>query len=265
MRINLNLASRPYVELHPLYLRLRWAMGLLLVLALPLFLWMRVEERHAAEASSRRLQLNSQIQKLHNEQQSFRTQMQQPQNAAVLDESEFLNQMFARKSFSWTAVMMDLETVLPSGVQVTNLEPSILPDGQVSIRMRVNGPRDRAVLLVKNLEHSRRFLLPRVAGETSESQAAGGQAILRPVSASSDVNFDILAEYNPLPAVGIKAVPLDGVSKTDTGSTATHTATGTHGVSRPHKQKKTQPGALPGDGSGRAKRTPVRPPGGGGR
>jgi type IV pilus assembly protein PilN len=218
MRINLNLASKPYVELQPLYVRLRWAMGLLLVLALPLFFLMRIEERHAAEASSQRLALTAEIQRLRNEQQGFKAQMRQPQNAAVLNESEFLNQLFARKSFSWTAVMMDLETVLPAGVQVTNLEPSILPDGQVSIRMRVAGPRDRAVLLVKNLEHSKRFLLPRVASETSESQSSGGQAILRPVSATNDVNFDVLAEYNPLPAVGLKKVPEDG-AKSEAGPT----------------------------------------------
>ncbi len=28
---------------------------------------------------------------------------------------QFLNAVFARKSFSWTAVMMDLERVLPAG------------------------------------------------------------------------------------------------------------------------------------------------------
>ncbi len=51
--------------------------------------------------------------------------MREPQNAAVLSQSQFLNQLFARKAFSWTAVMMDLENVLPSGVQVLNIDPVI--------------------------------------------------------------------------------------------------------------------------------------------
>lgn len=220
MRITLNLATKPYVELKPLYLRLRWAMGLLLLMAVGLGLILRVEARKAAEAHARVTALNQQIAALKQEQQSFQSQMRQPQNASVLGESEFLNELFKRKSFSWTAVMMDLETVLPGGVQVTSLEPSILPGGGVTIRMRVSGQRDMAVELIKNLEHSKRFLLPRLANETADTAATGpgSQAALRPVSASSSVNFDILADYNPLPATSDKTAtksPDDkGVKKT---------------------------------------------------
>ncbi len=60
--------------------------------------------------------------------------------------------------------MMDLENVLPSGVQVLNIDPVISRDGKVTIRLRVSGPHDRAVDLVRNLEHSHRFLAPRLAG-----------------------------------------------------------------------------------------------------
>ena len=65
--------------------------------------------------------------------------MRQPANAAVLDRAHFLNALFLRKSFSWTAVMMDLETVLPTGVQVTAIEPAVTADGDVIIRLRVAG------------------------------------------------------------------------------------------------------------------------------
>ncbi len=37
--------------------------------------------------------------------------------------------LFAEKSFSWTSVMMDLERVLPAGVQVTSIEPAIYGGG----------------------------------------------------------------------------------------------------------------------------------------
>ena len=67
--------------------------------------------------------------------------MRQPQNRGVLERSQFLNAVFAQKSFSWTAVMMDLEKVLPVGVQVTSLEPQMAKDGEVSIRLRVSGDR----------------------------------------------------------------------------------------------------------------------------
>ena len=201
MRITLNLASRPYVDLRPLYTRLRLWMVLLAILAVPFFLLLRVEQRRASIAQAEQTRLTRDMQKLKQEQQNNQVQMRQPQNAAVLAQSEFLNQLFKRKTFSWTAVMMDLETVLPSGVQVMNLEPVIAPDGQVTIRMRVNGQRDKAVELVRNLEHSRHFLAPRLAGETAETSTggnAGSQQNLQPVSESTLVNFEILSEYNPI-------------------------------------------------------------------
>lgn len=200
MRITLNLASRPFIELRPLYTRLRWWMALLALLAVPLWLLLRVEQRRAAEAQTQRAGIAANMKKLRQEQQGYQAQMRQPQNSAVLAQSEFLNQLFKRKAFSWTAVMMDLETVLPAGVQVMNIEPSIAPDGQVTIRMRVSGQRDRAVELVRNLEHSHRFISPRLAGESAETTGAASQAVFQPVSASSGVNFDILADYNPLPS-----------------------------------------------------------------
>ncbi len=199
MRITLNLASHPFIELRPLYTRLRWWIALLAVMALPLWFLLRVEQRRATAAQAQQTVLTRDMQKLRDEQQNYRAQMQQPQNAAVLTQSEFLNQLYKRKSFSWTAVMMDLETVLPAGVQVTNLEPVTAPDGHVTIRMRVSGGRDRAVELVRNLEKSHRFVSPRLAGETAETLGAGTQAVLQPVSASSNVSFEVLADYNPLP------------------------------------------------------------------
>ncbi len=53
MRIQLNLASRPFVELGPLYLRLRILIILLAVIAVPLWLLLGSEKRKAAEAHAR--------------------------------------------------------------------------------------------------------------------------------------------------------------------------------------------------------------------
>ena len=137
--------------------------------------------------------------------------MRQPQNASVLERSRFLNAVFARKSFSWTAVMMDLERVLPPGVQVTSIEPQILADGAVNIRLRVSGDRDRAVALVRNLETSSRFVAPRLAGEAAQASESGsglaGGARTAGMSSTGTtpitpggVEFEIYSGYNPLPA-----------------------------------------------------------------
>jgi type IV pilus assembly protein PilN len=202
MRIQLNLASRPFVELGPLYLRLRVLIVLLALIAVPLWLLLGAEKRKASEAHARLASVEQKTQAIDSQQRGFQAQMHQPRNAAVLTQSQFLNQLFARKAFSWTAVMMDLENVLPSGVQVLNIDPVISRDGKVTIRLRVSGQHDRAVDLIRNLEHSRRFLYPRLADETAESNQ-NGKAIEQ-VSATPGVNFDLLAEYNPLPMASEK-------------------------------------------------------------
>jgi type IV pilus assembly protein PilN len=197
MRVTLNLASHPYVELRPLYQRLR-VVALLLLVTAAVFWWvLRSEQQKAAAAQAHAGSIDSAITRTHNERQQAEASMRQPQNAAVLGQAQFLNNLFLHKSFSWTAVMMDLEQVLPAGVQVLNIDPVPAKDGSVTIHMRVAGPRDKAVALVRNLEHSRRFLTPRIVGETAQ-QNQNGRPNLEPVNDTNAVNFDVLAEYNPL-------------------------------------------------------------------
>jgi type IV pilus assembly protein PilN len=99
--------------------------------------------------------------------------------------------------------MMDLERVLPAGVQVTSIEPATSKTGEVSIRLKVSGDRERAVQLVRNLEKSQRFVGPRLAGESAQAQETG-RATASPVGMGA-VEFDILSGYNPLPAITVKA------------------------------------------------------------
>jgi len=106
--------------------------------------------------------------------------------------------------------MMDLEKVLPPGVQVTSIDPVVSKEGDVSIRLRVTGDRDKAIQLVRNLEKSQRFVTPRLGGETAltaeKANAIGrGGPAVRNVSAGADeafgngVEFEIFSGYNPLP------------------------------------------------------------------
>jgi type IV pilus assembly protein PilN len=199
MKITINLASQPYVDVRQVLKQLRILMGILVVLAIPLWLLLRGEQHKAQDATARVGAVENHVRKLEQQQQSYQVLMRQPQNAAVLTQSDFLNALFRRKAFSWTATMTDLETVLPAGVQVLSLDPEVAKDGGVTIRLRVSGARDKAVDLVRNLEKSRHFGSPRLAGEALASATANGpNAALQPINASIDVNFEILADYRPL-------------------------------------------------------------------
>jgi type IV pilus assembly protein PilN len=196
MRISLNLATRPFADIGPAMKRLRIAMGILLVVGLVLLLGLRHFDKRAEAARARAHSLDGQIAQIENERESYRALMRQPANALLLQQAGTLNRLFDEKSFSWTLAMEELETVLPGGVQVSTLEPARAKDGHITLHLRVIGPRDKAVDLVRNLEHSKRFLSPRIVGENAESAGGPGQK-LEPVSESTKVDFELLAEYNP--------------------------------------------------------------------
>lgn len=200
MRVSLNLASRPYVELRPLYKRLRLVIAVLALFAVGFWLVLRTEYVRARDAQARVDAIQAQVDRMRAEERRDEAAMQQPREAMVLKQAQFLNQMFLHKAFSWTAVMMDLERVLPAGVQVTNIDPQVAKDGHVTVRLRVQGQHERAVDLMRNLEKSKRFLTPRLTSESSENSGnQNGNPNFQNAGLPTGVNFEIVADYNPLP------------------------------------------------------------------
>ena len=197
MRVTLNLATRPFADLGPAIKRLRIGMGILALLAVVLLLGLRALHQKAEEARASEHSLDGQIARVTQERLSYQAMMQRPDNAQLLKESIAINSLFDEKAFSWTLAMENLETVLPGGVSVVTLEPVRNKDGSITVHLRVDGPHDRSVNLVRNLEHSRRFLQPRIVGESSAETGSGPNQRLEPVSATNRFNFDLLAEYNP--------------------------------------------------------------------
>lgn len=201
MRITVNLASRPFVELRPVFLRLRIFMAALAVLGVAALVVTQVLQKKLDVAEGQIGAVHSKVVAAQNEKRGNERRMREPANAAVLARAHFLNALFLRKSFSWTAVMMDLETVLPTGVQVTSITPEPTSTGDVMIRLRVSGDRDRAVQLVRNLERSKRFLAPRLTGEATQAKdlSARANGMAQMGGPPPGVEFEILANYNPLP------------------------------------------------------------------
>jgi type IV pilus assembly protein PilN len=194
MKISVNLATRPYADQGPALKRLRIGMGVLALLLCLLGLGLMHFHQSALKMQAQEDTVNQSIAKIQHEELGYHTQMQQPANARVLQQAEFLNKLFDEKSFSWTAAMEDLERVLPGGVQVTSIEPLRSKEGRITLHLRVSGLRERSVSMLRNMEASKRFSAPRISGENAEN-AAGGSTMQ--VQDSGRVSFDILAEYNP--------------------------------------------------------------------
>lgn len=197
MRITLNLATRPYSDLGPAMKRLRVGMGVLAGVCILLFVGLHLLHNRAEVARAHEHSLDGRLASVTGERMGYVRMMQQPDNAALLRRVNALNDIFDQKAFSWTLAIENLETVLPGGVMVTSLEPVRDKNGVITVHLRVVGPRDLGVDLVRNLEHSRRFVHPRIVGENSEASGNGSVQHLEPVSASNRFDFDLLAEYNP--------------------------------------------------------------------
>ncbi|MFC5861615.1 fimbrial assembly protein [Acidicapsa dinghuensis] len=196
MKITINLASRPYTDHGPAIKQLRIAMGVLAVLCLLFGLGLMHFHQAALDMAAKEERLDRKVQQVQQEQTGYRQQMQQPANARVLQQAQFLNSLFDEKSFSWTGAMEDLEQVLPAGVQVTAIEPSRGKDGRITLHLRVSGQREQTVAMLRNMEHSKRFATPRISGENAENSSQGGLQQVRE-SGPQKVNFEVLAEYNP--------------------------------------------------------------------
>ena len=196
MRIAINLATRPYADFGPILRRLRIAMGALAAVGILFAFGLHAIQHEADLARAQDRTLDTQISAARQQSQDSMAMMRQPENAKVLAQAGRLNQLFDEKAFSWTLAMEDLETVLPAGLQVTTLEPNRSPAGVITLKLRVAGPRDRAIELVQNLEHSRHFSAARIVGESAEA-TGGPNEHVQAVSASNRVSFDLLADYVP--------------------------------------------------------------------
>ena len=54
--------------------------------------------------------------------------------------------------------------------------------------------------LIRNLEHSRRFLQPRLESESSQTQESGRAVPVAQMGMPGAVEFNIFSGYNPLPS-----------------------------------------------------------------
>jgi type IV pilus assembly protein PilN len=113
-----------------------------------------------------------------------------PQNATTRDRSQFLNDLFQRKSFSWTKAFEDLEQVMPPRLHVVSIHPELGPDNELEIKLIVAGDsREHALDLVSKMEASQHFHDTYI--EEENSSPGNG-------STSGDtVQFHITALYVP--------------------------------------------------------------------
>ena len=191
MQLNINLASQPYEDSRQFWTYWGTGIGLLaLVTVLLVFLAVNgfIEGSRDRQQMSK---LKTQLAEFDREKNQAQAMLNQPQNRTVRDQSRFLNDLFARKAFSWTLAFEQLEQVMPAHLHVISIHPGISADNNLELKLVVGGEtREQALDLVRKMESSKHFRQTRIDAEKFETA--------NNVSANNDrVTFDIDALYVP--------------------------------------------------------------------
>jgi Tfp pilus assembly protein PilN len=187
MRIEINLASQPYEDAQRFMRQWTLTLGLVGLLTLVLVAGAVLRLRSWTIEERRINELQSQIAQGDREVAQAEAFLNRPENRDTRDKSLILNDLIARKAFSWTEVFSDLERIMPPRLHVVSIRPELTLDNQLALRMVVAGEsRERALDLVRRMEKSPRFRQPQIVAEAREEQ---GQ------NSADRVQFDISTLY----------------------------------------------------------------------
>jgi type IV pilus assembly protein PilN len=190
MRLNINLASQPYEDVRQFWTYWGTGLGLLGLITIVLLYFAIAGFREASADRQQINKLQSQLAAFDHEKSQAVAMLNQPQNRMVRDRSKFLNDLFARKAFSWTLAFEQLEQVMPAHLHVISIHPGISPDNNLELKLVVGGEsRDQALDLVRKMERSKHFKQTRIDSEKFTEQQNGGN--------TDRVTFDIDALYVP--------------------------------------------------------------------
>jgi len=187
MRLDINLASRPYEDVRQFWLRWGAGVGLLSVATL-LLLFATFSGWYNARLDRQKInELRAKIAERDHERASAEATLNRAENRSIRDKSQYLNALIARKAFSWTKAFEDLERVMPPHLHLVSIKPDLNEDNQLAIKMVVAGEsRQQALQLVQRMEDSRTFRQTAISTETQSTDARG-----------DSVKFEISALYSP--------------------------------------------------------------------
>jgi type IV pilus assembly protein PilN len=191
MHVDINLATQPYEDVRQFWFRWGGALAGLAVVTIGLIYITVAGYQSANQDRDLIHRRDAQIASRDKEQADAQALLNLAQNSSTRDRSQFLNDLFQRKAFSWTKVFENLEQVMPPRLHVVSIRPELTPDSDLEIKLSVAGDsRDRALDLVRKMEASQRFRQTEIEQESAETGSSGAFA-------GDTVMFNISALYVP--------------------------------------------------------------------
>jgi type IV pilus assembly protein PilN len=157
IKVNINLSTRPFVNNRKFFS----IIAALLVLLAGVSYW---NSSHYRAAHSRREQIRhllsedkARIEKLEKEQQEIMARLQKTDTSEFLDLVDYINRLIKQRTFSWTRLLNDLETLTPGNLQIVSIRPLVVGN-EIGIEITANGRSSQDYIeFISNLESSGKF------------------------------------------------------------------------------------------------------------
>jgi Tfp pilus assembly protein PilN len=171
MRLDINLATHAYEDAREFWVR--WGIGVSVLGVLTLALLVAaVSGWYTARVDRKKIgDLRAAIAEREQEQATAEAMLNRPENRAMREKSQYLNELIKRKSFSWTKAIESLERLMPPKIHLVSIQPELNEDNQLAIKMVVAGDSSgRAIELVRKMEDSKHFRETRIESTTQMTQ-----------------------------------------------------------------------------------------------
>jgi len=166
MRVSLNLATHPFGRDRLFYAISATLAALLLAAAVLMVGVFARSYRRSPELDRRVGEYRRELASLAQRQAQLEGVLRQPENAAVLERSLFLNELLYRKGISWTRTFADLEELMPPRVRLISIRPQVNAENEVILDMQLGTEtREGFIEFLKGLEGSQQFRAPLLHGD----------------------------------------------------------------------------------------------------
>src|SRR5262249_6791650 len=132
-------STRPF----PAYRAANLGFTAILIVLIALSVWQSVSYLHytklAAQIRNAESTSRAEAAVFSTKAQQLQSKLDTPAAKAKLTEIDYLNNLIARKNFSWTRVWSVLEQMIPEAVHLTSLRPDIAEDGTILLHIDVRG------------------------------------------------------------------------------------------------------------------------------
>ena len=148
MRITINLATRTYLNQSQLNLIFGVALLLLVIM-------LGINIKSIATTLGETTKINNELKALNNTSGSSGRKVPESEYQELVKQIQFANAIIFRKTFSWLALLDKLETVIPEGVSLKQIEPDSRDNLLKLTGTTVSFPKLR--IMLENMEDSKDF------------------------------------------------------------------------------------------------------------